>query len=72
LALRPYANAGGLMRTEKPLEQEIVDRFFKKLAESEDFPPEVLERLLRLRREDSLRNGEKVLQALSDGENSNA
>jgi hypothetical protein len=61
-----------MMRREKPLEQAILDRFFKKLAESGDFPPATLERLLQLRREDSLRSGDKVLQALKDGNKSNA
>jgi hypothetical protein len=60
------------VRNEKPLEQEILDRFFKKLAETGDFPPPALERLLQLRREDSLRNGEKVLQAFKDGKKPNA
>jgi len=60
------------MRSEKPLEQEILDRFFKKLTEREDFPQEMLAQLLQLRREDSLRNGQKVLQALKRDEKSNA
>lgn len=60
------------MRNEKPLEQGILDRFFKNLSETEDFPQEMVERLLRLRREDSLRNREKVLQAFKRDENENA
>jgi hypothetical protein len=52
------------MRNENPLEQEILDRFFKNLTESEDFPQETVGRLLRLRKEDSLRNREKVYQEL--------
>jgi hypothetical protein len=65
-------STGVMMRREKPLEQAILDRFFKKLAESEDFSAAALERLLQLRREDSLRNTDKVLQALKDGEKPNA
>ena len=60
------------MRNEGPLEQEILDRFFKKLAESEDFPQETLGQLLQLRREDSLRNAQNVLQGFKRDKKSNA
>lgn len=59
------------MRNEKPLEQGILDRFFKSLSEMEDFPQEMMERLLHLRRADSLRNREKVLEALERDKNAN-
>ncbi|MCU1242422.1 MAG: hypothetical protein JWO71_3148 [Candidatus Acidoferrum typicum] len=55
------------MTSDSNLEEAILDRFFYLLTRREDLPPQILERLQRLRDEKSLRSGAEILSALREG-----
>jgi hypothetical protein len=60
------------MHEEKALEQGILDRFFQKLAASDDFPPSVLARLVQLRNEGTLQTTSEILRAFEEETSQNA
>jgi hypothetical protein len=55
------------MQNEKPLEVEILDRFFKQIEADPDIPAVVVEDLLNLRKKGALSNSELVIQAIRGG-----
>jgi hypothetical protein len=52
------------MQNEKPLEVEILDRFFKQIEADPDIPAVVVEDLLSLRKKAALGNSELVIQVI--------
>lgn len=59
------------MRTERALEQAILDRFFEQLAAREDFPPSVVARLAQLRKGGTLQAVDEIIRALKEGTTQN-
>jgi hypothetical protein len=57
------------MPKEKHLETNILDRYFKQIALSDEIPAEIVQRLLELRKEGALSNSELVLKVIQDGSN---
>jgi hypothetical protein len=57
------------VRAEKPLETEILNRFFRQIGADDSLPPAVVEALLRLRKEGLLTNTDRVSAAILDGAN---
>ncbi len=55
------------VNVKKSLEQAVTDRFFQRLAECEDFPHDVLERLKKLQASGNLRNADEIGKALQEG-----
>jgi len=54
------------MTSETNLKEAILDRFFYLLSRREDFPPQILERLQKIRDEKSV-SGTEILSALKEG-----
>jgi hypothetical protein len=57
------------VRAEKPLESDILNRFFRQIGADDSLPPAVVEALLELRKEGLLTNTDKVSAAIRDGAN---
>ena len=55
------------MTSETNLKEAVLDRFFYLLSTREDFPPQILERLQKIRDEKSLHSSAEILAALTEG-----
>lgn len=57
------------MQGEKPLEADILNRFFKQIGANDNLPPAVVETLLVLRKEGFLADADRVSAAIRNGAN---
>lgn len=55
------------MRSDRPIEGRILDRFIAKVEADDTVPPEVAERLRQLRELGQIQSVELILRALREG-----
>lgn len=60
-------NSGGKGHNSMGIEEDIFEKFFKKLEEDEDFPAVVVEGLKELWERGEIASQEKILEAIERG-----